>query len=278
MAGWRLGFVAGNAAVVEGLRRLKSYLDHGVRKPIQLMALTAVEECDDVPRRMAATYQGRRDLLCDGLNAVGWLVARPRGTMFVRARHAGRRARALRACAAAGAHRAGSRGPRAGAWRAGARRPAAVTGPPTGTARTVLGPANLAAVRSEPCRNRHNVLFNDEDLAARELDLFRDAGGTTVVDLTLPDIGRDLAGLARIARRTGLHIVTGCGYYLEETHSPAVAESTIEELAERLVARCSCVNGGAALPDSRAASVLGLRGLTSGSPRCLPGSADDLFE
>src|SRR5665647_211633 len=94
-----------------------------------------------------------------------------------------------------------------------ARRPAAVTGPPAGTARTVLGPANLAAVRAEPCRNRHNVLFNDEDLAARELDLFRDAGGTTVVDLTLPDIGRDLAGLARIARRTGLHIVAGCGYY-----------------------------------------------------------------
>ena len=110
----------------------------------------------------------------------------------------------------------------------------------------MLGPANLAAVRSEPCRNRHNVLFNDEDLAARELDLFRDAGGTTVVDLTLPDVGRDLAGLARIARRTGLHIVAGCGYYLEETHSPAVAESTIEELAERLVARCSCVNCGAA--------------------------------
>ena len=86
MAGWRLGFVAGNAAVVEGLRRLKSYLDYGVSKPIQLMALTALEECDDVPRRMAATYQGRRDLLCDGLNAVGWPVAKPRGTMFVWAR------------------------------------------------------------------------------------------------------------------------------------------------------------------------------------------------
>lgn len=125
-----------------------------------------------------------------------------------------------------------------------------MTGPPAGTARTVLGPANLAAVRAEPCRNRHNVLFNDQDLAARELDLFRDAGRTTVVDLTLPDIGRDLPGLARIARRTGLHIVAGCGYYLEETHSPAVAKSTIEELAERLVAEpiADAATGGIPMP------------------------------
>ena len=94
-----------------------------------------------------------------------------------------------------------------------------------------LGEANLAAVRAEPYRNRENLLFDDEDLAVRELILCRDAGGFTVVDQALPDIGRDLAGLARISRRTGLHIVAGCGYYLEQTHSPAVAESTVEELA-----------------------------------------------
>jgi alanine-synthesizing transaminase len=50
------------------------------------MTLTALEECDDVPARMAATYQGRRDALCDGLTALGWPAARPRGTMFVWAR------------------------------------------------------------------------------------------------------------------------------------------------------------------------------------------------
>jgi alanine-synthesizing transaminase len=86
MAGWRLGFVAGNAQVIAGLARLKSYLDYGVTKAVQLMALTALDECDEVPARMAATYQKRRDLLCDGLTACGWPVARPRGTMFVWAR------------------------------------------------------------------------------------------------------------------------------------------------------------------------------------------------
>ena len=86
MAGWRTGFVAGNAEVIAGLGRLKSYLDYGVTRAVQLMALTALTECDDVPARMASTYQERRDLLCDGLTACGWPVARPRGTMFVWAR------------------------------------------------------------------------------------------------------------------------------------------------------------------------------------------------
>lgn len=86
MAGWRLGFVAGNAEVIAGLARLKSYLDYGVSKPVQLMGVTALEKCDDVPPRMAELYQRRRDVLCDGLGACGWPVACPRGTMFVWAR------------------------------------------------------------------------------------------------------------------------------------------------------------------------------------------------
>lgn len=86
MAGWRLGFVAGNAEVIAGLARLKSYLDYGVTKSIQLMGLAALEECGDVPLRMAGLYEHRRDVLCEGLNACGWLVARPSGTMFVWAR------------------------------------------------------------------------------------------------------------------------------------------------------------------------------------------------
>jgi phosphotriesterase-related protein len=122
-----------------------------------------------------------------------------------------------------------------------------------------LGLANLAAVRAEPYRSRDNLLFDDEDLAARELGLFRDAGGSTIVEVTPPDIGRDLAGLARIARRTGLHIVAGCGYYLEETHSPAVAESTVEELAEQLVAE---LTADAAMGDIPC-GVLGEIGLSS---------------
>ena len=122
-----------------------------------------------------------------------------------------------------------------------------------------LTAANLPAVRAEPYRNRENLLFDDEDLAARELILFRDAGGSTVVDQTLPDIGRDLVGLARLARRTGLRIIAGCGYYLEETHSPTVADLTVEELAERLIAELTANAATGSIP----CGVLGEIGLSS---------------
>jgi len=83
MSGWRLGFCAGNPQMVAGLQRLKSYLDYGVFQPIQIAAITALNECADVPARFASVYQRRRDTLCDGLERVGWPVHRPRGTMFV---------------------------------------------------------------------------------------------------------------------------------------------------------------------------------------------------
>ncbi len=83
MSGWRMGFGAGNAELIGGLQRLKSYLDYGVFQPIQIAAITALNECQDAPSQISAVYQHRRDVLCDGLTRVGWDVYKPRGTMFV---------------------------------------------------------------------------------------------------------------------------------------------------------------------------------------------------
>ena len=83
MAGWRVGFCAGNAEAVAGLQRLKSYLDYGVFQPIQIAAITALNDCDEVPPLVSSVYQRRRDVLCDGLARAGWPVHKPRGTMFV---------------------------------------------------------------------------------------------------------------------------------------------------------------------------------------------------
>jgi len=83
MSGWRLGFAAGNPEVIAGLQRLKSYLDYGVFQPIQIAAITALNDCDDTPPQVAGVYQSRRNVLCDGLDRVGWHVHKPRGTMFV---------------------------------------------------------------------------------------------------------------------------------------------------------------------------------------------------
>lgn len=83
MAGWRMGFVVGNAEMVAALARLKSYLDYGTFQPIQIAATVAMNEASDHPRHVNAIYQSRRDALWDGLARIGWPVERPRGTMFV---------------------------------------------------------------------------------------------------------------------------------------------------------------------------------------------------
>jgi alanine-synthesizing transaminase len=83
MAGWRVGFLVGNAAIVQALTKLKSYLDYGTFQPIQIAAIVAMNEAPDYPKVINETYQGRRDALCDGLHRIGWEVEPPRGTMFV---------------------------------------------------------------------------------------------------------------------------------------------------------------------------------------------------
>jgi alanine-synthesizing transaminase len=83
MAGWRVGFIVGNAEVVRALARLKSYLDYGTFQPIQIAAIVAMNEAPDFPREVCEVYRGRRDALCGGLGRIGWEVARPKGTMFV---------------------------------------------------------------------------------------------------------------------------------------------------------------------------------------------------
>jgi alanine-synthesizing transaminase len=83
MAGWRVGFVSGNAEIVAALAKLKSYLDYGTFQPIQLAAARALETGDEFVDEVCAIYQQRRDTLVDGLTTGGWKVDRPVGTMFV---------------------------------------------------------------------------------------------------------------------------------------------------------------------------------------------------
>ncbi|MBI5462433.1 MAG: alanine transaminase [Gammaproteobacteria bacterium] len=83
MPGWRVGFMCGNKTLVAALARMKSYLDYGMFTPIQIAAITALEGPQDCVAEIAEMYRKRRDALCEGLNAIGWPVEKPRGTMFV---------------------------------------------------------------------------------------------------------------------------------------------------------------------------------------------------
>jgi alanine-synthesizing transaminase len=83
MPGWRVGFMCGNKTLVAALTRIKSYLDYGMFTPIQVAAIAALEGPQACVAEICEMYRGRRDVLCDGLNAVGWQVDRPQATMFV---------------------------------------------------------------------------------------------------------------------------------------------------------------------------------------------------
>ncbi len=83
MPGWRIGFMCGNKELVAALARIKSYLDYGTFTPIQIAAITALEGPQDCLVEIAEMYRKRRDVLCEGLTAAGWPVAKPKATMFV---------------------------------------------------------------------------------------------------------------------------------------------------------------------------------------------------
>lgn len=83
MPGWRIGFCVGNKVLVAALARIKSYLDYGMFTPIQVAAIAALEGDQTCVAEIREMYQSRRDVLCSGLNAVGWPVTPPRATMFV---------------------------------------------------------------------------------------------------------------------------------------------------------------------------------------------------
>jgi alanine-synthesizing transaminase len=86
MAGWRIGFMVGNAELAHALARIKSYCDYGTFTPLQVAAIAALEGDQQCVKEIAATYQRRRDVLVKGLREAGWPVELPKATMYVWAR------------------------------------------------------------------------------------------------------------------------------------------------------------------------------------------------
>lgn len=83
MPGWRIGFCVGNPTLVGALARIKSYLDYGMFTPVQVAAIAALEGDQSCVAEIVDRYRRRRDVLCDGLNAAGWEVEKPKATMFL---------------------------------------------------------------------------------------------------------------------------------------------------------------------------------------------------
>lgn len=83
MAGFRIGFAAGNRKMLDALATIKGYYDYGIFQPIQIASIIAMRHCEEHIQIQNAKYQARRDIVCEGLKRIGWQVDVPRASMFV---------------------------------------------------------------------------------------------------------------------------------------------------------------------------------------------------
>lgn len=83
MTGWRIGYVVGNAEILKTLNKTKSYLDFGIFRAVQEAAIAALDGPQDCIDNMVKLYTERRNVLVDGLNAIGWKTDKPRATFYV---------------------------------------------------------------------------------------------------------------------------------------------------------------------------------------------------
>ncbi len=82
MAGWRLGYCVGNREIIGALAKIKGYYDYGIFSAVQIAGIVALRHCDEHIVAQTERYRQRRDVMCDGLQRLGWKVDPPKAGMF----------------------------------------------------------------------------------------------------------------------------------------------------------------------------------------------------
>lgn len=95
-----------------------------------------------------------------------------------------------------------------------------------------VGTIDPKILRVNPTVSKDNLVLGDPDLSVRELDAFKAVGGSSVVDLTLPGLGRDPRILQEISTRSGVKILCGTGWNAESTHPQLVKQGSVDDLAK----------------------------------------------
>jgi alanine-synthesizing transaminase len=83
MAGWRVGFAAGNRDMLGALKAIKGYYDYGIFQAVQVASIVALRNGEAGRLAQVAEYQSRRDVFVRGLKRLGWDLEPPKAGMFV---------------------------------------------------------------------------------------------------------------------------------------------------------------------------------------------------
>jgi len=106
--------------------------------------------------------------------------------------------------------------------------------PPEGV---TMGPELMAYLRWNFLSVPENIVLHDPDIAAVELAYVKSAGGSGVLELTLDGMGRRLAELPEISRKSRVHIMVGAGFYVEDTMAEDVKTASVDDLTARLISQ-----------------------------------------
>lgn len=104
--------------------------------------------------------------------------------------------------------------------------------PPAGVP---IGPELAGYLRWNALSVPQNLILDDAEVAADELAHVASAGGSAVVELTLEGMGRRLEELPAVSRRSGVHILVGGGFYVEDTMPASVRRADVDTLTEMLI-------------------------------------------
>lgn len=81
----------------------------------------------------------------------------------------------------------------------------------------------------------NNYVLDAEEIMLAELAEMAAAGGRALVELTVGGLKPDPAGLARLSEKSGVHIVMGCGHYVEEYQDPGNFSRSVDQFADEMI-------------------------------------------
>ncbi len=94
---------------------------------------------------------------------------------------------------------------------------------------------NIGKVRRRTWSNHQNIRIDDVETAVAELQRYKAAGGSTIVEVTPAALGRDVRELRRVSSLTGLNVICGTSFYVAAAHPGWVADSSTQELGQYLL-------------------------------------------
>lgn len=94
---------------------------------------------------------------------------------------------------------------------------------------------NRGEIMYDHTLSKENLRLSDINLITEEVMEFKALGGSSIVELTSPGIGRDPIGMRKISQKSGIHVICASGFYVGNTHPPFVKDFDVDDVCNFVV-------------------------------------------